>query len=212
MTSFNEVVGRNISNLSDKDLVKMITVNPGDFTPEAIDFANAEIQRRGIADVNYDTYRRLEEEEVLLIEAEEYPQPNGISGWLSVPAFALIIFPIKQSIYLYFSINSVNILTRLGYHIDLASLILLAIQITMVVATIFVAFLFFQKKKKAVQAIIILILSAITVGFIEASINTALFEKVDFESIETLVHNSVFGAIWIPYFLRSKRVKNTFVY
>ena len=40
---------------------------------------------------------------------------------------------------LYFSINSVNILTRLGYHIDLASLILLAIQITMVVATIFVA-------------------------------------------------------------------------
>ena len=52
--------------------------------------------------------------------------------------------------------------------------------------------------------------ASIVANVAQASLNAAIFEDGDADTIKPVIHACVFGAIWIPYFLDSKRVKNTF--
>ena len=82
------------------------------------------------------------------------------------------------------------------------------IEIGMMVATILVAILFFRKRPIAVPAIIALMAAAIFISIIQAILTAQVFGYLDFAST---LQTSIYAALWIPYFLRSKRVKNTFV-
>ena len=85
------------------------------------------------------------------------------------------------------------------------------IDVAMIVAAIIVAVLFFKKRRVAVRAIIGLMVASIFANFVQALLNAAMFEEVDTDTVKPVIHACVFGATWIPYFLKSKRVKNTFV-
>jgi threonine/homoserine efflux transporter RhtA len=82
------------------------------------------------------------------------------------------------------------------------------IDVAMIVAAIVVAVLFFEKRRVAVRAIIGLMIASILASVVQVLLNRAMFAKVDPQPV---IHACVYGAIWIPYFLKSKRVRNTFV-
>jgi len=135
---------------------------------------------------------------------------RGIAGWLIIPAIGFVLAPIKSLATLIMGLNMIR-----SFAPELLSDARLwlsgLIDVAMIVATIIVAVLFFKRRRVAVQAIIGLMVASIFANFVQALLNAAMFEEVDFDTIKPVIHACVFGAIWIPYFLKSKRVKNTFV-
>lgn len=140
-------------------------------------------------------------------EVKIKPEPKGIAGWLIIPAIGLVLAPIKSAAMLFMGLSMIQ-----SFAPELTGDPRLwlsgAIDIAMIVATIIVAVLFFKKKSIAVRAIISLMAASILGNIVQAFLNVAMFEEVD--TIKPVIHACVFGAIWIPYFLKSRRVKNTF--
>ena len=74
-----------------------------------------------------------------------------------------------------------------------------------------VAVLFFRKRRVAVPAVIGLMVASVLANLGQALLNASMFGELNSDIIKPVVHSCVFGAIWIPYFLRSRRVRGTFV-
>jgi DNA-directed RNA polymerase subunit RPC12/RpoP len=142
-------------------------------------------------------------------EIEQKPGPRGIGGWLIIPAIGLVLAPIRSAVMLFMGISIIQ-----SFAPELTSDPRLwlsgVIDVAMIVATIIVAVLFFKKKRNAVRAIIALMAGSILANIVQAFLNAAMFEEVDAHTIKPVIHACVFGAVWIPYFVISKRVKNTF--
>lgn len=150
---------------------------------------------------------------------EQKPGPRGIGGWLIIPAVSLVLAPIKSAAGLFMEISTIQ-----SFAPELTSdpriWLYGVIHVAMIVATIIVAVLFFKKKRNAVPAIIGLMAASILANIVraclvQASLNVAMFEEVGFEEVgaetfKPVIHACVFAAVWIPYFVKSKRVKNTF--
>lgn len=211
MPDLDTQVRERISNLSDKDLIKMLTAHPDDYLPEALAFARSEAERRGVTGISADAVRHLEEEEMRQAETNEIPRPkpHGIGGWLVIPAIGIVFAPIKSVVMLFLGISMIQTFAP-----ELTSDARLwasgIIDVAMIIATIVVAVLFFRKRRIAIPAIISLMSAAIVANLVQAFLNAAMFEEVDADTVMPIVHSCVFGAVWIPYFLKSKRVKNTF--
>lgn len=138
-------------------------------------------------------------------------EPEGIGGWLILPAIGLIGGPIA---------NATNIirLHRLKalYNLfgDLPSSIKSAIMWQTLILLVFICFqicvavLFFRKKRIAPGAFITLLIGNLIVSFICAAWTSDVF-NIPFK-VGGVVGAVVYSAVWIPYFLLSKRVKNTF--
>jgi len=141
------------------------------------------------------------------------PEPKGIGGWLHIPAIGLVLGPIMSAAYV---LNGLMTIETFAPELmnDPRLWLSVLIDVGMIVATIIVAVLFFQRKRIAVPAIIGLIAAFILNNIVHPFLTVAMFEEVDADAIKhviwTGVFRSVFGAIWILYFLKSKRVKNTF--
>jgi CHASE2 domain-containing sensor protein len=114
----------------------------------------------------------------------ETPQgPKGLGGWLILVCISLFI----------------NLLIGLVIFVvgNNQSLVLLG---TTLIACAGVALVFFFKKSRLFPLVFI---GIIVVGFVLAIISNTK---------EALTQQIIYAAIWIPYVLLSKRVKNTFVH
>lgn len=152
-----------------------------------------------------------EEQNAIVKPTEETkPEPKGIAGWLLIPAIGLVLGPINSTIMLFMGLSAIQ-----SFAPELTRDPLLwfsgLIDVAMIIATIVVAVVFFQKRRIAVGAIILLMAAAIFANLVQALLNVAMFEEVDADTVKPVIQACVFAAIWIPYFLKSKRVKNTFV-
>tara|TARA_B100001971_G_C18099082_1_gene487796 strand:- start:581 stop:961 length:381 start_codon:yes stop_codon:yes gene_type:complete len=119
---------------------------------------------------------------------------KGIGGWLILPIIGLFIsIPV-----LLYDLLSSNVLYEFNFYIGLLSFldIILLIWITIGLFSIF------DKKKYAPQ---------IMISFYIANIMIQLVLAFLIEDLSGLIYSIIGGAIWIPYFIVSKRVKNTFV-
>lgn len=134
---------------------------------------------------------------------------SGIYGWLLIPAIGLILSPIKSSFLLVWSFKQLQ-LNAPELLDNLLVWSLFVIDIFMIVFTLIVAVLFFSKKHIAVSAIISLMSLSIVFTFVQSVINIQLFQEFDYSFVQPVMHALVYALIWIPYFLKSKRVKNTF--
>jgi len=142
------------------------------------------------------------------IENKKLP-PKGIAGWLIIPAIGLVLAPVKSIAGSFIGISMIkSAMPELMS--DPRLWIIMLIDVVMIIAFIIVAVFFFKKRRFAVRAIIGLMIASIIANFVQAILNTSLFKEVDVEIIKPVIHACVFGAIWIPYFIRSVRVKNTF--
>lgn len=142
-------------------------------------------------------------------KANSTPGPKGIAGWLIVPAIGLVIAPIKSTITFLMVFDLVRTLAP-ELHSDPRLWLVWLIEVGVIVAVIAVAVLFFMKRRAAVPAMIGLMVAIICAGIAQAGLNASLFGEIDDETTRSIVGRCVYGAVWIPYFLRSKRVKNTF--
>jgi len=144
------------------------------------------------------------------IEDNNTKELSGIGGWLLIPAIGLIFAPIKALLFFYLGINTIqNFSPELleDYRFWLIGLI----DIVGIVAVIIVAVLFFKKLIFAKKAIIGLMAAMFIAASFQALLNLSIFGEGDFEFFKPVLHTFVYGSIWIPYFLKSKRVENTFV-
>lgn len=141
---------------------------------------------------------------------DNHPKPYGIAGWLVIPALGLVWAPIISIAWIYINISLVKS-TSPDLFDDPRIWLRLSLDSITVITAISVAVLFFMKKRIAIPAVIGLLLFVIGVNCVQALLGASMSGSVDYETIKPIIHTSVYGAVWIPYFLKSKRVKNTFI-
>jgi hypothetical protein len=151
--------------------------------------------------------------------------PKGIGGWLILVVIGLVISPIRISYFMLtnhwpiFRDGMWPVLTTPGteaYHALWAPLIAFEIVGNLVsIALPLVTLWFFVRKSRRtpVLAICWYIWAAafVVVDFFVAGLIPAVAAQSDSDGVKELVRSIVGAAIWVPYFLVSKRVKATFI-
>jgi len=152
-------------------------------------------------------------------------EPAGIGGWLILPAVGLAISPILQGIRFFRDImpalepNVWRILsdpTSENHHPMWVPTILFeaASTILLFIFTLWLGYLFFFRKSPRVPQLFIFWLA---INLIIQTIDLILTNSIplaagqsDQQVVGGLVPSIGSAAIWIPYFIKSVRVKNTF--
>ncbi len=132
---------------------------------------------------------------------------EGIAGWLLIPAIGLILLPIRNLSIILFSINRLPS-ERTS---DPRTWIIGAMELMMIVALATVALFFFKKRRITVPAIIVLMAAYIPFELIQVLIKSFQYSQITVYMFRGLVEALVISGIFIPYFMKSHRVKNTFI-
>lgn len=152
------------------------------------------------------------------------PKHQGLRGWLIVAAIGITITPLQFLNHLYrllpsYTVDAWAYLTVVGssgYHVLWApSLIFaLATDLALTVLSILLIALFFRKRRSTPRIYIVLVISSLVVAIITlllTSANTNATQQDNGQAVASLLLGIVSTIIWCTYFLRSKRVKATFV-
>jgi len=150
---------------------------------------------------------------------------EGLGGWLILVGLGIVFSPVKIIAMIFptyseiFSNGSWEILTTPGteaYNPLWGSILIGEISINgaLVLAWLFIAFLFFSKKKAFPKWYIGILLFTLAFIFIDAlAIKSVMPNEPVFdpETIKELGRSLIVTLIWVPYMLVSKRVKATFI-
>ncbi|MGK0472299.1 MAG: hypothetical protein ACJAR0_002780 [Candidatus Azotimanducaceae bacterium] len=150
---------------------------------------------------------------------------EGLGGWLLLVGLGIVVSPLRIIIMIFptysemFSNGTWEVLTTSGaeaYNPLWAPIIYgeMAINGALVLAWIFVAFLFFSKKKIFPKWYIGILLFTLGLILVDALAIKAVLPNetiFDTETTKELGRSLIVSLIWIPYMLVSKRVKATFV-
>ena len=150
---------------------------------------------------------------------------EGLGGWLILIGFVIILTPIRLivlvlSVYMeVFSGGAWEVLTTPGteaYNPFWAPYLIgeIAINVGLVLACLFTVFLFFSKKKifpKWFIGILVFSLSFILIDALAIKIVLPNEPIFDTDTAKEFARTLIGALIWIPYMLKSKRVKATFV-
>lgn len=149
----------------------------------------------------------------------------GFDGWLIFPTIIMLISPFKITYDFYQSFLPILkpdlwlALTNsqsTTYNPSLALLLSweIVFNVIWLALTIWLAFLFFTKRRELPRMYIswlglscVLQMTDIFLG----SFVPSVAEQQDGGAYTELAKSAISAAIWIPYFLKSKRVKNTFI-
>lgn len=151
---------------------------------------------------------------------EEKKKLTGISGWLVLVAITLIIMIIRSVVVLYSTFDALGYpIEQIADYLSISShdfFILLLFEaisnVLVLLFTLYLTYLFFKKDHRVPKyfiawCIVKLILIVIDAVFTR---NIGLTEDMT-GSLREAFRQGVYCVVWIPYFLRSVRVKNTFV-
>jgi len=151
-------------------------------------------------------------------------EPSGLGGWLILPMLGLIFLPIKlgamlvMTYYPIFSEGYWEVLTTSGteaYHALWAPLLIFEIvgNSGFFIGAIVLLVFFFQRHLRFPTLMIWFLslnLAFVGIDFLAADLIPAVAAEPDPESTKELIRTVAGAVIWIPYFLKSVRVKNTF--
>ena len=149
---------------------------------------------------------------------------TGIGGWLILPMLGLIFNPIRLGFFLVkdvvpiFSEETWGVVTTPGseaYHPLWAPYIMFEILGTscFMIYSIVLILLFFQRHYLVPKLMIILLaasLSYAVVDFSAAFLISDVALELDSRLLKEFIRPFLQAAIWIPYFLKSRRVRDTF--
>lgn len=152
-------------------------------------------------------------------------QLSGIGGWLILPMIGLVITPVRLGFMLItmhlqiFLSGAWNVLTTPGsevYHPLWAPLLLFEIFANTVLMSWAVALLIllFTRSPSFPRWIILFYavsLVIVTLDLMGSRFIPMVAEQNDPSGMRELFRAAVAAAIWIPYFIKSERVKNTFI-
>jgi len=151
-------------------------------------------------------------------------EPSGIGGWLIFPMLGLIFTPISLGALLFnthapiFTNGAWEVLTTPGtdaYHHLWAPLLIYEIvgNMLFIVFALILLVLFFQKHFLLPKWIVIYYLANlafVATDFFGANLIPAVAAQSDPDALKELIRSVIGAAIWIPYFMKSVRVRNTF--
>ena len=151
--------------------------------------------------------------------------PRGIGGWLLLPLLGLIFSPIRVGFQTVRDLLPVlkpetwNALTTPGsaaYHPMWAPVIIFEVvaNCLLIVLTLMLLWLFLRKSSRVPMLMVIWLLAIVGVQIVDLLLAAQIPDvasQPDNQSMVDLARSVVGALIWVPYFLRSKRVKNTFV-
>ncbi len=150
--------------------------------------------------------------------------PVGLGGWLILVGVGVCLAPIRLLFELryypdLFTDGTFAVLTDPGfegYHPFWGPLILgeLAFNVLMLLATLLLVGLFFTRHHWFPRFYILLLILSLLFIPIDIWLTTLVLPGevvLDNDSLGQLVRLVVSSVIWIPYMLRSRRVRNTFV-
>lgn len=150
--------------------------------------------------------------------------PRGIGGWLLLPLFGLIITPFRvtfETILVFRPVLEPGVwraLTTPGhdaYHPLWSTVIAfeLVTNAALIVFTVVLLVLFFRKSRRVPRLMIVWYLSMMAMQLIDLALTEAIPAAAanGSEGTRDTVRAIAAAAIWVPYFLRSVRVRNTFV-
>jgi hypothetical protein len=152
-------------------------------------------------------------------------QLKGLGGWLILVGFGLVfgllrlIVDVSATFKPYIGTDLLDKLTNSNSASYIPNFNLLfyaesAISIFLVLMCLYLIILFFTKNKKFPKYYIFITLFIILSIPLDTYIASVIISKADVWSGETIksIFQALFsGAIWIPYMLKSKRVRNTFI-
>ena len=141
---------------------------------------------------------------------------NGIEGWLLLPAVSVVTTPLLLAGLILMNIKLINNPSFKEIFSQLPGLRAAVISQTLIVAmhlvlVIYVSFLFFRKK----QALPKMIIAFLTVHLLIITANVSwislVFKELSISENIGVISTIFVTAIGIPYFVKAKRVKATFV-
>lgn len=138
-----------------------------------------------------------------------------IGGFLFIPLLNLLYIGFS---YFLGVANIVKVITgyydmMINFHKWYFSLSLL-INCVLFLMSIYVISLFFRKKKSLPKLFIVLLISMVITLCVDQIVAAHIFDayKMSFEQIMPIIRAAGFTVIWSFYFLKSVRVKKTFIY
>ncbi|RIV52806.1 DUF2569 family protein [Flagellimonas taeanensis] len=151
-------------------------------------------------------------------------QNLNIGGWLVLPGIGLVLSPFLLLFQVgsqgYFDKGVWSLFKNAGYENANALTLFLGFELAMNIALLVFAalliILYFKKRTSLPKLIIIMYASSFVIPILDLVLYNALFPKDlldaadDQETYTQIFRGFISAAIWIPYFLVSERVKNTF--
>ena len=125
-------------------------------------------------------------------------KPEGIGGWLLIPTFAFIVTAI---VFIYLSIWFLIDLS-VGYGYDETAFLIFCIFAFLSCCYTYTLILEFRKKKSFPK----LAIALLSIGYV----SILLMELVVDGTISNYFSGIIGASLWTWYFIKSKRVKNTF--
>lgn len=150
---------------------------------------------------------------------------QGIGGWLTLVALGLLVTPVMLAFHLlgtYLPLLTEGTLQALSdpsseaYHPLWVPLITFEVvgNILMFLGYCYLLYIFFKRSETFPKSYIFLTVASlifIAIDFFAADLIPAVAEQDDSEMLEQLIRAAIGCAIWVPYMLKSERVKATFV-
>lgn len=140
----------------------------------------------------------------------------GISGWLMVPAVSMCTTPLMLILFILSNFQMINdsfmneiVAQYPGFKAAMISQTIIAVM--QLVLVIYVAMLFFRRKQSLPSMIIAFLTIHLLIIIANLSWIFSVFKEINYSEYTGVTAAIIMVAFGIPYFVKSKRVRATFV-
>jgi hypothetical protein len=140
-----------------------------------------------------------------VIDDIELDNPGKIAGWLVLPALGLVISVVREGVQIWVLLRGVVAQPAAE------NLIGIAIGVPWLVFACLVAAFFFRKHRWTPYLYIALLAGYVAFSGLYLLMHLLVPEPETADAPKELMRAVVGAGVWVPYFLRSRRVKSTFV-
>lgn len=148
--------------------------------------------------------------------------PKGFGGWLILPMIGLVVSPFRMGFQFFTELaplfqgevwRTLTDATLPGHKPGLVPIIIFeaVANVAMFAFTLALIWFFFRKSRRTPRLYIVWLILLAVVQVVDAMLVSGAGFPVDKDSLRDIIRSILTAAVWIPYFLVSKRVANTFV-
>lgn len=154
-------------------------------------------------------------------QKHELRSVSGLGGWLVLIQILLYFYMVVYLVqFLNMSLDFISgrwypLTEKLSefYHPLWGTILIynLVFRIIFLLFIIFILIKFYGKKRIFPRLIIIFYIVCVTIDIIGFTLNSQIYTPTGESYIQLFVRTMISSGIWIPYFMKSRRVRNTFI-
>ncbi|WP_439815818.1 DUF2569 domain-containing protein [Zavarzinia sp. CC-PAN008] len=137
--------------------------------------------------------------------------PRGIGGWLILPAIGTFLGPVLWGFY---GLSAAMTLTAMPADAPLTALIVMEAigNLALFALNLWALFLLAGRRRGFPRAFIIVAVGGFVLAVVDGAWAMSLLgESVAQPAWQQIIRSAIFPAVWVPYMLVSRRVRNTFI-